>query len=408
MQTKLEKYAQLLIEIGIHLKKDQLLIINSDVKCAQFARVLSKKAFQAGASDVIIHWSDEESSQTRMLLGKDELFDEVYPWTKSFYLETVRRDAAYLSILADDPDIYKDVDPMRFQRYGKVFTQELKEYRQRLMTNVNCWCVASVPTSAWAKKVFPDLEEAEAMEALWEAIYSAVRINEENPVAAWQKHVAALKKQAQFLNTQQFAMLKYSSENGTDFTLELPKNHIWLGGSDLTADGHEFIANMPTEEIFTAPYRTGVNGRVVSSMPLNHNGQMIEEFELTFQDGKVVSYKAEVGEEVLKSIVETDEGAAYLGEVALVPYDSPISNTGILFYNSLFDENAACHLALGKAYPVCIQDGENLSKEDLFERGINESATHVDFMIGTKDLNITGVTQDGEEIAIFRNGNFVI
>lgn len=406
--SKLHKYAQLLVKTGINLKKDQILVLSVPIECAEFARAIAEVAYDAGAKDVVIRWIDEISTRIRYLKGPEELFDTLPSWQKEFYLSYVRQDAAFLTISASDPENLKEVDPLRIQRSSKAFSEACSEYRQRMMNNINVWCVASVPTPSWAKKVFPDVTEEEAVNKLWDAIFEAVRVNEADPVAAWESHKDALKKRMAYLNEMNFKTLHYSNSLGTDLTIELPEGHIWLGGSDFTPEGHEFIANMPTEEVFTAPKRTGVNGRVVSSMPLNFNGSLIDGFEFTFKDGKVVSYKAKVGEEQLKRLLETDEGAMYLGEVALVQYDSPISNMGILFYNTLFDENASCHLAIGKAYPVNVKGGEHMDSATLIANGINDSITHEDFMVGTKDLNIIGTTQDGKQVQIFKDGNFVI
>ncbi len=405
---KLRKYAELLVKTGINLKKNQILILSAPVECADFAREITDVAFEAGAKDVVVRWGDEICSRIRYLKGPDELFDALPSWQTEFFLSYVRQDAAFLTISASDPENLKDVDPMRIQRFSRAFSAAVGEYRQRLMNNENVWCVASVPTPAWAKKVFPNDTEDMAIQKLWNAIYESVRIGSPDPVAAWDDHKKALKKQMDYLNQMNFKSLHYTNSLGTDLNIELPEGHIWLGGSDLTPDGHEFIANMPTEEVFTAPKRDGVNGRVVSSMPLNFSGSLIDKFELTFENGKVISYKAEVGEEQLKRLLETDEGSMYLGEVALVQYDSPISNMGILFYNTLFDENASCHLALGKAYPVCLKGGEHMDSETLIANGINDSISHEDFMVGSKDLSIVGTTQTGEQVQIFKDGNFVL
>lgn len=405
---KLRKYAELLVKTGINLKKDQILVVRSPIECAEFAREIVDIGFEAGAKDVVISWSDEVYSRIRYLKGPEALFETFPSWQKEFYLSYVRQDAAFLTISASDPENFKDVDPIRIQKFSRAFSAEVSEYRDRLMNNENVWCVASVPTPAWAKKVFPDVTEAEAMEKLWEAIYEAVRVNEPDPVASWNTHKQNLKRQMDLLNEMNFKSLHYTNSLGTDLAIELPEDHLWLGGSDLTPDGHEFIANMPTEEVFTAPKRDGVNGRVVSSMPLNFNGSLIDGFELTFKDGKVVDYSAKVGYEQLKRLLETDEGASYLGEVALVQYDSPISNMGILFYNTLFDENASCHLALGKAYPVSIKGGDQMDQATLLANGINDSITHEDFMVGTKDLSIVGVKANGEKIQVFKDGNFAL
>ncbi|GAB6106381.1 aminopeptidase [Fusibacter bizertensis] len=404
---KLKKYAELLVKTGINLKKDQILVVRSPIECADFARIIAEIGFDAGAKDVVISWSDEIYSRIRYLKGAEALFEEFPSWQKEFYLSYVRKDAAFLTISASDPENFKDVDPVRIQKFSRAFNAEVSEYRDRLMNNENVWCVASVPTPAWAKKVFPNVSESEAVDKLWDAIYASVRVNEADPVAAWELHKQALKKQMNYLNEMNFKKLHYTNSLGTDLTIELPEGHLWLGGSDFTPDGHEFIANMPTEEVFTAPKRDGVNGRVVSSMPLNFNGSLIDGFELTFKDGKVTDFSAKVGYEQLKRLLETDENSSYLGEVALVQYNSPISNMGILFYNTLFDENASCHLALGKAYPVCLKGGENMDSDTLMAHGINNSMTHEDFMVGTKDLSIVGTTQTGEEVQIFKDGNFV-
>ncbi len=406
--TKFIKYAELLVKTGINLKKNQILVVRAPIECAEFARAITEIAFDAGAKDVVILWNDDGYSKIRYLKGPEALFDTIPSWQKAFYLSYVRQDAAFLSISASDPENFKEVDPLRIQRYSRAFNAEVSEYRQRLMNNENVWCVASVPTPAWAAKVFPNDTVDAAMDKLWEAIYASVRIDETDAVAAWETHKAALKKQMNHLNELNFKSLHYTNSLGTDLVIELPEGHIWLGGSDFTPDGHEFIANMPTEEVFTAPKRDGVNGRVVSAMPLNFSGSLIDKFELTFENGKVVDYKAEVGYEQLRRLLETDEGSMYLGEVALVPYDSPISNMGILFYNTLFDENASCHLALGKAYPVCLKGGEHMDSDTLIKNGINDSMTHEDFMIGTKDLSIVGTTYSGETIQVFKNGNFIV
>lgn len=407
MENKLRKYAELLVRTGINLKKDQILVLRTPIECSEFARIIVEVGFEAGAKDVVVMWNDEIVSRIRYLKGADELFDTFPSWQKEFYLSYVRQDAAFLTISASDPENLKDVDPLRIQRYSRAFSSEVAEYRKRMMNNENVWCVASVPTPAWAKKVFPDMGENDAVEKLWDAIFEAVRVDESDPVAAWEAHKVSLKKRMDKLNTLKFKELHYTNRLGTDLRIELPKGHIWLGGSDLTPEGHEFIANMPTEEVFTAPKRNGVNGRVVSSMPLNFNGSLIDKFELTFENGKVVSYDAEVGHEQLKRLLETDEGSMYLGEVALVQYDSPISNMGILFYNTLFDENASCHLALGKAYPVCLEGGDAMDSAELIANGINDSITHEDFMVGTDDLSIIGTTESGDQIQIMKDGNFV-
>jgi aminopeptidase len=402
----LEKYATLIVKTGLNIQKGQTLVINSPIEGASFTRLIAQTAYQAGARDVVISWKDELFSKIRFINAPEEVFDEFPTWQKELYLSYVHQGAAFLSISASDPELMKDVNPERMVKAQKASTTSLKEYRERLMSNKNTWCVVSIPTSSWAKKVFPDLSEAEAVERLWEEIFKAVRVDTDDAVTAWEQHKAKLKTSMDFLNSNEFKSLHFRNSLGTDLIVELPENHIWLGGSEYTPDGIEFIANMPTEEVFTLPKKTGVNGTVVSSLPLNYNGNLIEQFSLTFKAGKIVDFNAKKGYEILKNLIETDEGSHYLGEVALVPYDSPISRTKTLFFNTLFDENASCHLAIGKAYPVCIKDGENLEKEQLEKLEVNDSLVHEDFMIGTEDLEIIGITSEGKEIPVFKAGNF--
>ena len=402
----LEKYARLIVKTGVNIQKGQILVIASPIECASFTRMVAQYAYEEGARDVVVTWKDELLSKIRFLQAPEEVFEEFPEWQKEFYLSYVKQGAAFVSIAASDPELLKDVNPARLVKVQKASNTALKEYRERLMSNKNSWCVVSIPTKSWAKKVFPDMPEEEAVKKLWDAILKTVRVDAEDPVAAWEEHKKHLKKSADFLNSNQFQYLQYKNSQGTDLKVELPEHHIWLGGSEYTPEGLEFIANMPTEEVFTLPKKTGIHGKVVSSKPLNYNGNVIDEFSLTFKDGKIVDFAAKQGYEVLKGLIETDEGSYYLGEVALVPFNSPISNSNILYFNTLFDENASCHLAIGKAYPVCIKDGENMTKEQLDALGVNDSLVHVDFMIGTKDLEIMGTTAAGKEIPVFKNGDF--
>ncbi|AFQ45064.1 aminopeptidase [Desulfosporosinus meridiei] len=405
-KNSLGKYAQLIVKTGLNLQENQTLVISAPIECALFTRIVAEKAYQEGARDVVIQWRDELFSKIRYLHAPEEIFEEFPEWQKEFYLSYVHQGAAFLSIAASDPELMKDVNPKRITKAQKASNIALKDYRDRLMSNQNTWCVVSIPTAAWAAKVFPHLSAEESIEKLWEVIFQTVRVDTENPILSWQEHTTNLKARMDFLNSLTLRSLRYTNSLGTNLTIELPEDHIWLGGSEYTPEGIEFIANMPTEEVFTLPKKTGVNGKVVSSLPLNYNGNLIENFSMTFKNGKIVDFSAEKGYETLKSIIETDEGSHFLGEVALVPFDSPISNSKILFYNTLFDENASCHLALGKAYPVCMKNSEKLTPEDFTTLEINESLVHVDFMIGTRDLEILGTTYDGKEVSIFKNGNF--
>lgn len=406
-QNLLEKYARLIVKTGINIQQDQILVINSPIECAEFARLVAQVAYQEGARDVVMNWKDELFSRIRFLQAPEVVFEEFPEWQKQFYLNYLHKGAAFLSIAAADPELLKDVNPSRVAKAQKTASLALQEYREALMSNKNAWCVVSIPTTAWARKVFPGVPDEQAVAKLWEAIFEVVRVTNEDPVAAWEKHKQSLKKSMDFLNQYQFKSLHYKNSLGTDLTIELPEQHLWLGGAETTPAGLDFIANMPTEEVFTCPKRDGIHGKVVSSKPLNYNGNLIENFSLVFKEGKIVEYTAEKGQEVLQKLIETDEGSCYLGEVALVPYDSPISRLNILFFNTLFDENASCHLAFGRAYPVCIQNGENMSKAELTQLGVNDSLVHEDFMIGTADLEITGTTARGETVAIFKQGNFV-
>lgn len=403
----LTKYARLVTGVGVNLQRGQILVIHAPIECAEFARVLAKEAFAAGAHDVVVNWGDEQLSHIRYAGGSKQLFTEFPQWRQKFYTDYAEQGAAFVSIAASNPEIFKDIEPEKLQLAQQAAGAALLEYRTRLMNNRNTWCVVSIPTKDWAKKVFPAVSEEEAVEKLWQAIFQTIRIDEKNdPVAAWRDHIAFLQKAADFMNKHAFRQLHYTNSLGTDLIVELPEGHIWAGGAEKSELGVSFAANMPTEEIYTLPKREGVNGTVVAAKPLNFNGNLIEGFHLTFKDGKVIAYSAEKGEDILKGLLATDEGASYLGEVALVPYDSPISKSGILFYNTLFDENASCHLALGKAYPTCIQGGEAMDSVTLLQHGVNDSLLHEDFMIGTRDLDIVGIMADGRKVQVFQKGNF--
>lgn len=399
-------YAELIVKTGLNIQQGQTLVITSQLECAPFVRTVAEAAYQAGARDVVVNWRDELLAKIRFMNAPDEVFHEFPDWQKDFYMSYALKGAAFLRISVEDPELMKDVDPSRIAAAQKAGSIAMMEYMDRTINNKNPWCVVSAPTKAWAKKVFPQLDDEAAVEKLWSQILQSVRADQDSPVAAWEKHKETLKSRTDWLNQYRFKELQFQNSLGTDLSVELPEKHLWLGGSSLTQDGIEFIPNLPTEEIFTLPKKTGINGRVVSSMPLNSNGNLIEDFSLTIESGKIVDYAAKKGYETLKNLLETDEGASYLGEVALVPYDSPISNTNILFYNTLFDENASCHLAIGRAYPVCLTGGDSMDKDELLSQGANQSLIHEDFMIGTKDLTITGITQSGEKIPVFVEGNF--
>ena len=398
-------YARLLIREGLNIQKGQRLVINCPVDCAPFARLCADEAYAAGCREVIMKWRDDYLSRIKYLYAEDSVFDEVNQW-EVLLADTVSEEgAAWLAIHADDPENLKGVDTDRIRRSQIVSGKALEKFRQREMRDEFPWCVASIPTAAWAKAVFPELDTNAAMEQLWYEILNACRVDGGDAVANWRAHSDELQKHVKLLNDYNFKSLHYTNAIGTDLTVELPEGHFWAGGSEKSAAGIEFSANIPTEEVFTLPKRDGVNGTVAASKPLCHNGHIIDGFRFTLKDGKIVEVHAEQGEEILRDACTVDEGASFFGEVALVPYDSPISNSGILFYNPLFDENASCHFAFGEAYP-CIHGSENMSEDELKARGVNYSMTHVDFMIGTPDLSIIGTTHDGKEIPVFVNGNF--
>ena len=402
----LKKYAKLAIYQGVNVQKNQTLVISSPIECAKFTRMLVEEAYIKGAKEVVVQWNDELTGKLKYKYSPMEVFETVPEWVKESRLSYAKEGACFLSISASDPELLKDVDPKKVATFRKASSIASREFSSRLMSNENAWSIVSIPTVGWAKKVFPNVSEDEAVEKLWDAIFKIVRVDSQDPVKAWEEHKNTLKKNMDFLNSKRFKSLHYTNSLGTDLIIQLPEKHLWAGGAEFTQDGTEFIANMPTEEIFSMPKKTGVNGKVVSSMPLNYGGNLINNFSLTFKDGKVVDFSAEEGYETLKNLLDTDEGAKYLGEVALVPYNSPISNSNIIFFNTLYDENASCHLAFGKAYSLCIKDGEKMSEEELLKEGANDSLTHVDFMIGTKDLQITGTTYDNEKFDIFVNGNW--
>ena len=408
MEQKLQEYARLLVRVGLNVQKGQKLVISSPVECAFFARMCAEEAYAIGCKEVVMNWHDDAMARMKYLHAEEEVFDSVPLWRRHFFNDYALEGTAYLAISASDPENFKGVDTKRIIRAQQASGKALKDFDRLQMCGGFPWCIASIPIPSWAKTVFPEASETEAMEQLWDAIFKAVRIDGDGTaVEKWQAHLDTLHQRLEKLNALNFKTLRYTNSLGTDLTVELPEDHVWEAGNDVTLSGQEYIANIPTEEIFTAPLKTGVNGKVYSAMPLVHDGAIIDKFYFVVKDGKIVEAHAEQGEETLKGAISVDEGASYFGEMALVPYDSPISNQKILFYNTLFDENAACHIAFGEAYP-CLKGGHQMSKDELKQRGLNDSITHVDFMIGTPDLSIVGTTHDGEEVPVFVNGNFAI
>ena len=409
MEQKLKEYAKLLVEIGCNVRKGQTLVLSSPVECAHFARLCASAAYDAGCREVVMNWSDDFLGRERYLRAASDVFDTVPEWRKRFYNDYAAEGVAYLAISAADPETLRGVDTDRIVRAQKAGGEALEPFYHAQMNNEIAWCIASVPIPSWAKKVFSGDDEETAMQKLWDAIFATVRITGDGTaVEKWRRHLATLEARRNKLNKLCFKSLHYTNSLGTDLTIELPEGHLWSSGRSVTPKGQVFVANMPTEEIFTAPHRLGINGIVYAALPLVDNGNIIDGFHFVIKDGKIVEAHAEKGEEFLKAAYTVDEGASYFGEVALVPYDSPISNQGVLYYNTLFDENARCHLAFGEAYPECLEGGSGMTRDELKEHGLNWSINHVDFMVGTADLSIVGTTHDGRKIPVFVDGNFAI
>lgn len=404
-EEKLVQYAELAVKIGVNLQKGQILHISAPILAADFVEHAVKVAFETGAADVIVDWHDEKVTRLRYDLAPDEAFEDFPDWKVQKMDDLVKKDAAFMTVFSENPDLLAGVDPKRVALSQKTAGQKLQTSRAALMSGAVSRTVVSTPTPEWANKVFPELETEAAIDALWDQIFKITRVATENPIESWKVHGANFLKKLDLLNGQQFKALHYKGD-GTDLVIELPENHVWIGGGLENAKGVYVYPNIPTEEVFTAPKRDGVNGTVTSTMPLNYAGTVIENFTLTFEKGRIVHVTAEKGEETLKNLIESDEGSHYLGEVALVPNNSPISETGLIFYNTLFDENASCHLAIGNAYSFNVQGGTRMSQEELHASGLNNSITHVDFMVGSATLDIDGETSDGARVPVFRNGNW--
>jgi len=404
-QQNLDKYAELAVKVGVNIQTGQTLVINTMLEGAELVRLIVKKAYEAGAKNVIVNWSDDTVNRLKFEHADDEVFKEYPKHRAAETNELAEQGASYLSVISSSPDLLKGINPERIANNQKASGQALRKFRQFIQSDKLPWSIVAVPSQAWANMVFPDAPEAERITLLWEAIFKATRIDQEDPVLAWKQHNENLHIKVDYLNEKHYKKLHYRAP-GTDLTVELPEKHIWCGAGSISEAGTEFMANMPTEEVFSMPLKTGVNGVVSSTKPLSYGGNIIDHFSLTFENGRIVDVKAEVGEEILKHLIETDEGSHFLGEVALVPHHSPISESNILFYNTLFDENASNHLAIGSAYAFNLVGGKTMSREELNENGANESITHVDFMIGSEHMDIDGITEDGKVEPIFRNGNW--
>lgn len=407
MIKKLEEYAELALKIGVNIQEGQKLFINTPIHAVEFVRMITKKAYEMGVKDVIHSWNDDILSYTRFKNISIETLEEFPEWTIKQMEDLAEEGAAFLHVISPDPELLKDIDPKKVAAAAKSNSIALKNYREKVMSDENAWCVLAVPSENWAKKVYPGLDKDEAIDKLWKNIFSVARVEEGKSVKAWKNHDINLKSKVELLNLKKFKTLHYKSK-GTDLYVEMSPKQIWKAGASITKGGVEFSPNIPTEEVFSMPKKDGINGVLSSTMPLNYGGNLIDNFKLTFKDGKIVKFTAETGYETLKNLLETDEGAKYLGEIALVPVDSPISNTNTIFYNTLFDENASCHFAFGMAYRSCIEGGTEMTTEELEKNGVNDSLVHVDFMVGSEDLSIDGIDENGGLTPIFRNGNWAI
>lgn len=404
-KTVLRNYAKLIAQKGINVQKGQEVCITSELDQPEFVKILVEECYRAGAGKVIVDWCYQPLTKLNVRWQKEKVLSKVEEWEKARLQHKVDVLPALIYLESEDPDGLKGVNMNKLVKAQQVKRKVSKPYRDQ-MDNKYQWCIAAVPGAEWAKKVFPNERKSKAIEKLWEAILYTSRATGD-PISNWEKHNRDLSERCKFLNSLGIETLEYKSSNGTDFKVGMIETAKFLGGSEKTLGTNvEFNANIPSEEIFITPQKGKAEGIVYSSKPLSYQGQMIENFSVRFEKGKAVEVKAEKNEELLKSIIEMDENSAYLGEVALVPYDSPIRNSGILFYNTLFDENAACHLAFGEGFTNCLEDYDSLTLEECRNRGINDSLIHVDFMIGTEDLNITAVTRKGERVEIFKNGNW--
>lgn len=407
-KEKLQQYAELLVKVGMNVQPKQPVFIRSSVETLELTHLIVEEAYHCGASDVRVVYSDPTLKRLKFENESVEHFanHEIKSYDVEARMDYVKRGAANLALISEDPDLMDGIDSQKLQAFQQQNARAFKGYMESVQKNQFPWVVAVFPSKAWAKRVYPELSVEEAYIKFIEEVFDIVRIDGNDPVENWRQHIANLSVYAQKLQQKNYHALHYVSE-GTDLTVGLAKNHIWEDATSYV-NGKEqaFIANIPTEEVFTAPDRNRVDGYVTNKLPLSYNGTIIDQFKLMFKDGEIIDFSAEKGEAVLKDLINTDEGSRRLGEVALVPDDSPISNRNTIFYNTLFDENAACHLAIGSAYAFNIQGGTEMTVEEKIASGLNDSNVHVDFMIGSSDLTIYGIFEDGSKELVFENGNW--
>lgn len=407
LKPYLEKYAKLAVQVGINLKEKEGLIITSTTDGLELSRLIAKEAYLAGAKHVELVLNDDEFGLMRYRYGKDFVFDSYPEWKVTNTRDIYEDNYHHVFVISPNPELLKEVDPEKVKTSQKIASQAVAPVMKYRMTGITKWVIVAVPSVGWAKSIFKDDSDEVAVEKLWDYIIKATRLDHEDPVASWETHDQNLKKYENFLNESDFEKVLLKGP-GTDLEVYLADDHHWIGGSNDSNEGVAYMANIPTEEVFTTPHAYKVNGTLRATKPLSVNGNLVEDFGFVFKDGKVVDFYAEKGYETLDNLMKNDEGAVRLGEIALVQDDSPISNTKILFNNTLFDENASVHFALGRAYGYAIKNGTTMSQEELDKKGANFSLIHVDFMVGGPELDITAYKKDGTEVALFRNGNWVI
>jgi aminopeptidase len=404
-ETNLQKYAELVIKVGVNVQPGQNVLLRLPVDAAALGRHLLAEAYKAGAHYVNVFYNDEMMQLLRFEHAPRDSFDYFPDWMAEAMLSFAKNGDAIISVYAANPDLLKNQDPELIGAAHKASAQKLRPFSEILGADLVPWTVVSASTPSWANKVFAHLPEPERVPALWDAIFKICRVDKADPVAAWREHTEKLVKRSAYLNERQYVALKYDAP-GTDLVVGLPENHVWMGGYGKTQSGTPFTANIPTEEVFTLPHKDRINGTVRATLPLSLRGTLVQDFWMRFEDGKVVEVHAKTGEAMLKKLLETDAGASMLGEVALVPQSSPIAQSGILFYNTLYDENASCHLAVGRAYRTSLQGGETMSEAAFGAAGGNDSLIHVDFMIGADEMNIDGILADGSTEPVFRQGEW--
>ncbi len=405
-EETLKKYAYLIAKTGVNVQKSHTVVVQIEVEQARLARYIVEACYELGASEVIVKWTDDVVSKLFLTHADEDRLKELPNYRVLEAEDWVDKGASRIAVVSSAPDAYHGVPAQRIAQYQETVGTALRVLRQASQANKISWTVVAAASPNWAKHVFPELSTSEEqVMALWEEIFKTTRVLTDDPILAWEQHDAFLESKAKALNEAQFDALHYRAP-GTDLMVGMPKNHIWKGAGSTNARGEKFMANMPTEEVFSAPDARRVNGTVSSTRPLSYGGTIIEGMKFTFKDGEVVEFSAERGEDVLKTLLETDPGSKRLGEVALVPHNSPISESELTFFNTLFDENASNHLAFGSAYAFCVEEGTTMTETELETAGLNRSITHVDFMIGSEAMDIDGILPDGTRVPIFRNGTW--